>query len=49
MLTELSDWLDDDSELNRMRKVLKPKLIAVFIGAVGCGILFTGFLFNLII
>ncbi|MBB1094435.1 transcriptional regulator, partial [Rhodopseudomonas palustris] len=22
MLTELSDWLDDDSELDRMRKVL---------------------------
>lgn len=32
-----------------LRKVLKPELIAVFIGVVGSGILFTGFLFNLII
>ncbi|MBB1094436.1 permease [Rhodopseudomonas palustris] len=32
-----------------LRKVLKPKLIAVFIGVVGMGILFTGYLFNLII
>jgi uncharacterized membrane protein YraQ (UPF0718 family) len=36
-------------EMVILRKVLKPKLIAVFIGVVGCGILFTGFLFNLII
>jgi len=36
-------------EMVILRKVLKPRLIAVFIGVVGCGILFTGFLFNLII
>jgi len=36
-------------EMVILRKVLKPKLIAVFIGVVGCGILFTGYLFNLII
>ena len=36
-------------EMVILRKVLKPKLIAVFIGVVGCGILFTGFLFNMII
>ncbi len=35
-------------EMVILRKVLKPKLIAVFIGVVGSGILFTGFLFNLI-
>ncbi len=36
-------------EMVILRKVLKPKLIAVFLGVVGSGILFTGFLFNLII
>lgn len=36
-------------EMVILRKVLKPKLIAVFVGVVGGGILFTGFLFNLII
>lgn len=36
-------------EMVILRKVLKPKLIAVLIGVVGCGILFTGFLFNMII
>lgn len=36
-------------EMIILRKVLKPKLIAVFIAVVGSGILFTGFLFNLII
>jgi uncharacterized membrane protein YraQ (UPF0718 family) len=36
-------------EMIILRKVLKPKLIAVFIGVVGCGIIFTGYLFNLII
>jgi len=36
-------------EMVILRKVLKPKLIAVFIAVVGCGILFTGFLFNLVI
>jgi uncharacterized membrane protein YraQ (UPF0718 family) len=36
-------------EMVILRKVLKPKLIGIFITVVGCGILFTGFLFNLII
>ncbi len=36
-------------EMVLLRKVLKPKLIAVFIGVVACGILFVGYLFNLII
>ncbi len=36
-------------EMVILRKVLKTKLIAVFIGVVGCGILCTGYLFNLII
>ncbi len=36
-------------EMVILRKVLKPRLIAVFIAVVGCGILFTGFFFNLVI
>ena len=36
-------------EMVILRKVLKPKLIAAFIAVVGSGIVFTGFLFNLII
>lgn len=36
-------------EMVILRKVLKPKLIGIFIAVVGSGILFTGFLFNLII
>jgi len=36
-------------EIVILRKVLKPKLIAVFIAVVGTGILFTGYLFNLVI
>lgn len=36
-------------EMVILRKVLKLKLIAVFIAVVGSGILFTGFLFNLVI
>ncbi len=36
-------------EMVLLRKVLKPKLIAVFIGVVACGILFVGYLFNMII
>jgi len=36
-------------EMVILRKVLKPGLIAVFVAVVGSGILFTGFLFNLII
>ena len=36
-------------EMVILRKVLKPKLIVVFIAVVGSGILCTGFLFNMII
>ncbi len=36
-------------EIVILRKVLKPKLIAVFVGVVACGILFVGYLFNMII
>ncbi|MEW6290147.1 MAG: permease [Thermodesulfobacteriota bacterium] len=36
-------------EMLILRKVLKPTLIAVFIGVVGVGIMFTGYLFNMII
>jgi len=36
-------------EMVILRKVLKPKLIAVFIGVVASGILFVGYLFNMII
>ena len=36
-------------EMVILRKVLKPKLIAVFIGVVACGILSVGYLFNAII
>jgi uncharacterized membrane protein YraQ (UPF0718 family) len=36
-------------EMVILRKVLKPRLIATFIGVVTCGILFVGYLFNLII
>ncbi len=36
-------------EMVILRKVLKPRLIALFIAVVGSGILFTGFLFNMII
>src|SRR3989339_1077528 len=36
-------------EMVILRKVLKLRLIAVFIGVVGSGILFVGYLFNLII
>ena len=36
-------------EMVILRKVLKPKMIAVFVGVVGCGILLVGYLFNLII
>ncbi len=36
-------------EMVILRKVLKLKLIAVFIAVVGMGILFTGYLFNIII
>ena len=36
-------------EMVILRKVLKPKLIAIFIGVVACGILFVGYFFNMII
>ena len=36
-------------EMIILRKVLKPQLIAVFIAVVGCGIIFTGYLFNVLI
>ncbi len=36
-------------EMVILRKVLKPRLIAVFICVVGCGILMVGYLFNLVI
>lgn len=36
-------------EMVILRKVLKPRLIAVFAGVVGCGILIVGYLFNMII
>lgn len=36
-------------EMVILRKVLKPRLIATFITVLGSGILFTGFLFNMII
>jgi len=36
-------------EMIILRKVLKPKLIAVFVLVVGCGIVFTGYLFNAIV
>jgi hypothetical protein len=36
-------------EMVILRKVLKPKMIAVFIGVVGSGILLVGYLFNMII
>lgn len=36
-------------EMIILRKVLKPKLIAVFVFVVGSGIIFTGYLFNIIV
>jgi uncharacterized membrane protein YraQ (UPF0718 family) len=36
-------------EMLILRKVLKPKLIGAFIGIVGVAIIFTGYLFNLVI
>jgi uncharacterized membrane protein YraQ (UPF0718 family) len=36
-------------EMVILRKVLKPKLIAVFVGVVAGGILFVGYLFNMIL
>ena len=36
-------------EMVILRKVLKPRLIGVFVGVVACGILFVGYLFNMIL
>ncbi|MDD9301311.1 MAG: permease [Desulfobacter sp.] len=36
-------------EMVILRKVLKPRLIAVFVGVVACGILFVGYLFNILL
>lgn len=36
-------------EMIILRKILKPQLIAAFVAVVGCGIVFTGYLFNFII
>jgi len=36
-------------EMIILRKVLKPKLIAIFIAIVGAAIVFTGYLFNMIL
>jgi uncharacterized membrane protein YraQ (UPF0718 family) len=35
-------------EMIILRKVLKPRLIAIFIGVVGMSIIITGYLFNLL-
>jgi len=36
-------------EMLILKKVLKPRLIATFVGVVGCGILLVGFLFNAVL
>ncbi|HRF90729.1 MAG TPA: permease, partial [Desulfobacter postgatei] len=36
-------------EMVILRKVLKPRLIGVFVGVVSCGILIVGYLFNTIL
>ena len=36
-------------EMILLRRVLKPRLLGIFIGIVGTGILFTGYLFNLVL
>lgn len=36
-------------EMILLRRVLKPKLLATFIGVVGVGIIFVGYLFNAIL
>jgi uncharacterized membrane protein YraQ (UPF0718 family) len=36
-------------EMIILRKVLKPRLIAIFVGVVAAGIIVTGFLFNLVV
>ena len=36
-------------EMIILRRVLKPRLIAIFVGVVAVGIILTGYLFNLVI
>ena len=36
-------------EMVLLRRVLRPQLLATFVGVVGSGILLTGFLFNLVL
>jgi hypothetical protein len=36
-------------EMILLRRVLKPKLIAAFVGVVGIGIVFVGYLFNAVL
>ncbi|NJB67851.1 hypothetical protein GGQ74_001491 [Desulfobaculum xiamenense] len=36
-------------EIVILRRVLKPRLIGVFVGVVGCGILLVGYLFNMVL
>ncbi|ACM61705.1 hypothetical protein B0S90_0130 [Caldicellulosiruptor bescii] len=36
-------------EMILLRRVLKPKLLGIFVAIVGCGIIITGYLFNLIL
>lgn len=36
-------------EMLILKKVLRPQLIAVFVGVVGCGILLVGYLFNMVL
>jgi len=36
-------------EMILLKQVIKPKLIAIFVGISGCAILFTGYLFNIIL
>jgi uncharacterized protein len=36
-------------EMILLRRVLKPRLLAIFIGIVGVGIIITGYIFNLVL
>ena len=36
-------------EMILLRRVLKPRLLGVFVGVVGSGILIVGFVFNLVL
>jgi uncharacterized membrane protein YraQ (UPF0718 family) len=39
---------DDARSARQARRVLKPTLIAVFVGVVGTGILLVGYVFNVL-